>query len=110
MGLDVRVKDCKPIICPHCGERAGHTVIGEYDTGGKVWYPFLTEIGYYAPPGSGSTDDWYQKDMVLTPEQTHQLLTFVAAHDDELCNAHMIHALILSARAVGNNVAINADW
>ena len=114
MGLDVRVRAVKAIICHHCGERAGHDVIYEYYSGGNVWYPFLEKIGYYVPPEARVADDdgyhWYQKDMVLTAEQRHELLTFVDKHHEEIGNADFIHALIIGACAFKNDIAINADW
>lgn len=74
-----------------------------------MWYGFLESIGYYIPYEHRTEEnDWYGKDMILTEEQTKQLVDFVS--ENQPYNARNVKYLIASALLNGNKVIINADW
>lgn len=106
MGLDIRFKQKKRIICPKCGEIAGHHEVNSVGTGGRPWYPFLESIGYYNP--DSEEDEWYGKDMTLTQEQA--LRAFDFAKDEEVYNWHEVTSMIAVALCEKDDIAINADW
>lgn len=75
----------------------------------RMWYGFLESIGYYIPYQHRTEEnDWYGKDMILTEEQTEQLVDFVS--ENQPYNAWNVKCLIASALLNGNKVIINADW
>ena len=75
----------------------------------RMWYGFLESIGYYIPYEHRTEEnDWYGKDMILTEEQTKQLVDFVS--ENQPYNAWNVKCLIASALLNGNKVIINADW
>lgn len=109
MGLDVTVKWKKNIVCPKCGEVVGHTVKDEVDSGGRVWYPILERFGYYVPYDQRTEEnDWYGKDMILTPEQVKEVHQFLKEND--VYSGDEIIQLIASATFENDPVAISADW
>ena len=109
MGLSVYVIHVKDLVCPKCGEVVDIISMEEVDSGGRIWYPFLEEIGYYVPYYQQTEeDDWYGKDMVLTEAQTKQLAEFVSRYQPY--NDLYVEELVAMALLHGNNVVINADW
>lgn len=106
MSLDITFKHKERIICPKCGELAGHREVNSVGTGGRAWYPFLESIGYYVP--NSDKDEWYGKDMILTKEQAQRAFEF--AHDEELYNWHEVTGMIAYALCKKDDIAINADW
>jgi hypothetical protein len=109
MGLDVSVIRKKDLVCPKCGEVVSTINMDDVDSGGRVWYPFLEEIGYYVPYDQRTEEnDWYGKDMKLTEQQTDKLYEFVKKNYP-LCS-NEIMGLIALARMEGQDVIINADW
>lgn len=109
MSLDISFTQRRKNICPHCGEITGYTDVDTIDSGGRVWYPFLEEIGYYIPYEQRTEEnDWYGKDMVLTKEQTDRAYKFVI--DNEMYNWFAIRELIATALLEDDAVVVNADW
>ena len=109
MGLDVSVIRRKDLICPKCGEVVDTVSMEEVDSGGRVWYPFLEEVGYYVSYDKRTEEnDWYGKDMKLTKQQADKLYKFVKKnrplYSDEIME------LVASAQLEGQDVIINADW
>lgn len=75
----------------------------------RMWCGFLESIGYYILYEHRTEEnDWYGKDMILTEEQTKQLVDFVS--ENQLYNARNVKCMIASALLNGNKVIINADW
>lgn len=108
MGLDVSVIRRKDLICPKCGEVVDTISMEEVDSGGRIWYPFLEEIGYYIPYDKRTEEnDWYGKDMKLTKQQTDKLYKFVKKNRP-FCSDEIME-LVTSARLEGQDVVINAD-
>ena len=109
MSLDITIKERKEFRCPDCGRLVTTQDIDAECSGGRVWYDFLEQIGYYVPYENRTEEnDWYGKDMVLTEEQAKQLAQFVS--DDKPCNDRDIECLVERALMRGNKVVINADW
>lgn len=109
MGLDVSVIRKKDLVCPKCGEVVDTISMEEIDSGGRIWYPFLEEIGYYIPYDKRvEENDWYGKDMKLTKQQADKLYEFVKKDNPFRCDEIM--ELIALARMEGQDVVINADW
>ena len=106
MSLDIRIIERKPIICPECGEVAGHVYVRKAESGGRAWYPILEEFDYYR---AGDMNlDWYGKNMVLTADQADRLQRFMV--QTPLYNKSAALEVITSAICDGNDVIINADW
>lgn len=109
MGLDIRITRRKAIICPHCGKVVGYDIVGDCDSGGRAWYPFLESIGYYVSYEERTEEnDWYGKDKVLTEEQALELHKFVTEH--ELYNTYELPAMIATAILADDQIVVNADW
>lgn len=109
MGLDVSVIRRKDLICPKCGEVVDTISMDEIDSGGRIWYPFLEEIGYYVSYDKRTEEnDWYGKDMKLTKQQADKLYEFVKKNKPLYSDEIM--SLIAFAQMEGQDVAINADW
>lgn len=109
MSLDITIKERKEFRCPDCGRLVTTLDIGEERSGGRVWYNFLEQIGYYVPCGKRTEEnDWYGEDMVLTEEQEKQLADFVS--DNLPYQWVAINNLIASAMLHGNKVVINSSW
>ena len=109
MSLDITIKERKEFRCPDCGRLVTTQDVGAEDSGGRVWYNFLEQIGYYVPYEKRTEEnDWYGKDMALTEEQAKQLADFVS--DNLPYQWVAINNLIASAMLHGNKVVINADW
>ena len=109
MSLDITIKERKEFRCPDCGCLVTTQDIGAECSGGRVWYNFLEQIGYYVPYEKRTKEnDWYGLDMVLSEEQAHQLIRFVL--DYQPTEYDKIEHLVERALARGNKVVINADW
>lgn len=109
MGLDVSIIRRKDLICPKCGEVVDTISVEEVDSGGRIWYPFLEEIGYYVPYDKRAEEnDWYGKDMRLTNQQVDKLYKFVKKNEPLYFDEIM--GLVAVARLEGQDVIINADW
>lgn len=109
MGLDITFTRRNKTVCPKCGEIVGHIDLASAHSSGRVWYPILEQFGYYVPYDQRTEEnDWYGKDMELTPEQTYELFQFVRGHD--VYNEHEVYGLIAVARCEDNILVINADW
>ena len=106
MSLDIRISQRKKVICPKCGEVAGHTEVRAADSSGSRWYTPLERFGYYQR--SDAMYDGYGKDMVLTREQADYMYQFVKKTD--VYNQYEILGMIASALYEGDDVVINADW
>ena len=106
MSLNITFKQKKRIVCPKCGEIAGHHEVNSVDTGGRLWYPFLESIDYYVP--NTEKDEWHGKDMTLTKEQALRAYDF--AKDEEVYNRHEVVGMIAVALCKQDDIAINADW
>lgn len=110
MSLDVRVFARVTQTCPHCGEVVGIKDYDHVDSGGRVWYPILEELGYYVPYEKRTEEnDWYGKDMELTREQAEKVYRFVRKHGD-LYHAVEIQGLIAMSTFEYVTIVINADW
>ena len=109
MSLDITIKERKEFRCPDCGRLVTTKDIGAECSGGRVWYNFLEQIGYYVPYEKRTEEnDWYGEDMVLTEEQAKQLADFVS---DFIPYGYAdIENLVARALMRGNKVVINADW
>lgn len=106
MGLDIRITERKKNRCPHCGQIANYTDIEQAESSGRVWYEFLTSIGYYVP--NAENNEWYAKDMVLTKEQILELYKFAYIH--MVYNFSEILRLIALANIEEYDIVVNADW
>ena len=110
MSLDIRFTVKRDIICPHCGMVVKTEDGYSAESGGRGWYPILTDLGYYVPYDKRTgANDWYGKDMVLTDEQLDKVYCFVKKLSD-LYSAADILGLIAMARYEKCSVAVNADW
>ena len=109
MSLDITIKERKEFRCPDCGRLVTTRDIYAECSGGKNWYNFLEQIGYYVPyENRAKENDWYGEDMVLSEEQAKQLADFVS--DNQPYNAVDIQWLVAVTLLHGNKVVINADW
>ena len=109
MSLDITIKERKELRCPDCGRLVTAHDIGAECSGGRVWYDFLEQIGYYVPYEKRTEEnDWYGEDMVLTEEQAYKLADFVSEKNPY--NAVDIKWLVAVTLLHGNKVVINADW
>ncbi len=109
MGLDITIKERKEFRCQDCGRLVTTQDIKSEDSSGRVWYPFLEEIGYYVPYDQRTEEnDWHGKDMVLTEAQAKQLAEFVSRNQPY--NDLNVENLVAMALMRGNKVVINAGW
>lgn len=110
MSLDINFKVEEAIRCQHCGEIVEWRTVSCTESGGKLWYAFLEDIGYYT-----DTDDdeerikWYGKDMVLTDEQVKNLAIF--ARKNRPYNYLDVIGMAGTHIAIENSrVVVNANW
>ena len=109
MSLDITFTRRKKIVCPKCGEVVGHNDLDTVDSGGRLWFPFLEQIGYYVPYDKRTEEnDWYGKDMVLTAEQAKYAYTFV--QEEDVYYGIEIATLIAVAQLEKDDIVVNADW
>ena len=109
MSLDITFTMRQNTVCPKCGEIIGHMDVDSAHSGGRAWYPFLEEIGYYVPYEQRTEEnDWYGKDMVLTAEQTESAYKFVKKK--ELFEGYAVRMLIATAILEKATIVVNADW
>lgn len=110
MGLDIRFKTQKPVICPHCGEVVSYETIDEVNSGGRVWYDFLEDIGYYVPSEkqTNETPGKYSEDMKLSTNQIKILRKFLKMHD--IYEHRSIDCMALRSLVDKQNMIVNADW
>lgn len=109
MSLDITIKEQKEIRCPDCGKVVAYQDVAAEDSGGSAWYDFLERVGYYVPAEKRTEEnDWYGKDMLLTPEQARQLIGYAAPQ--LVYNYRAVVNLVAGALTRGNHIAINADW
>ena len=110
MGLDIRFKEEKDVLCPHCGKHIDFKTEDEIDSGGRGWYPFLESIGYYVPWNERTEEnDWYAEDMVLTDDQMMEAYVFLEKNCG-LYNATEIRHMLADAMMSKNHIVVNADW
>ena len=109
MSLDITIKERKEFRCPDCGRLVTTQDIDAVSSGGREWYDFLQDVGYYVeddnPP---EENDWYGRDMELAEEQAKRLADFVSEYQPYY--AKSIYGLVARALLHGNKVVINADW
>lgn len=111
MGLDIEFKENQPVLCPHCGQFVKVETISQEGSSGRNWYPILESLGYYVPYDQRTDEnDWYGKDMTLSPEQTKELYKYVKENVGDLYYGESVFGLIARAMVEGNEVVINADW
>jgi hypothetical protein len=111
VSLDIDFYETQPVVCPHCGQTIKMETIDCANSGGRGWYPILESLGYYVPYEKRTEDnDWYCKNMTLTPEQTKEVYKYVKEHLFELYNAMSVMSLIARATLEGTTVVINANW
>lgn len=109
MGLDITVMERKDVRCPHCGEVITKVDVASTDSGGRVWYEFLENIGYCVPYGKRTEEkDWNCLDMVLDNEQAKQLADY--AVKKEVYNWDGVESVVATALMHENKVVINANW
>ena len=110
MGLDIRFKMQKPIVCPHCGEIVDYQTVDEVNSDGRIWYEFLEDIGYYVPneKQTDETPGKYSEDMVLSIDQIKTLRNFLKTHDIYECK--YVDCMALKALVDEQNMVVNADW
>lgn len=109
MGLDITVKECKDVFCPHCGCIVKSEDISSADSSGRKWYYFLENLGYYVPYEKRTAkNDWYGKDMVLNNNQAKQLADY--ATKEQVYNYEGVRNIVARALTYGNKIVINADW
>lgn len=109
MSLDITIKEQKEIRCPDCGKVLAYQDVAAEDSGGSAWYDFLERVGYYVPTEKRTEkDDWYGKDMLLTPEQARQLAVHAVRY--KVYNYRAVNRFVVEAQMQGNRIAINADW
>ena len=106
MSLDIMVSQVRRVICPHCGEVTGTEVVWEIDS---AWYPFLESIGYYVPYDLRTEEnDWYGKNMELTPEQAKELYRFLKTNG--VHNNYYMGSMVSRALLEGDPIVVNANW
>lgn len=111
MSLDIDFYEQQPVVCPHCGETVKMETIAQECSSGRGWYPILESLGYYVPYEQRTEEnDWYGKDMVLTPEQTKEVYKFVKENESDLYYGSTILGLLARAILDGTTVVINANW
>ncbi len=110
MELNIRFKTQSPIICPHCGEIVDYKTIEEVNSGGRVWYDFLEDIGYYVPDEkqSNETPGKYGEDMALSTDQIKTLRKFLKTHN--IYEHRDIDCMALKALVDEQSMIVNADW
>lgn len=112
MGLDITIYEKESVICPHCGTIVKYDTVDEVISGGKDWYDFLENIGYYIPYGKQSDKEavtsWYGRDMILTFEQATNMVKFARQH--KVYNYYEIEQLVRDTKLEGHSIVINADW
>lgn len=110
MSLDIRFKTQTPIICPHCGEVASYETIDEVSSGGRVWYDFLEDIGYYVSDEKQANEvpSKYGEDMILSIGQIKTLRKFLKTHD--IYEYRDIDCMALKALIDEQKLIVNADW
>ena len=110
MSLDITFTSRSNVICPHCKKVVGTEDVYSVNSGGRSWYEFLEELGYYVPYEERTEEnDWYGKDMVLTKKQAEQMYAFLKRHTG-VYNQEKILGLIATTLFDENMVVINADW
>ena len=110
MSLDIRFKEIRPVLCPHCGQLVTLEEVSSVSSGGRDWYPILEKIGYYVSYEQRTEEnDWYGKDMALDREQTEEVYQYIKKHTD-LYEGREIAMLIAEALLEGYTVVVNADW
>lgn len=109
MGLDITIYEQEPVICPCCGTIVKYDSVDEVFSGGREWYEYLENIGYYIPYEKRTKDsEWYGKDMQLTGDQASELVGCATKH--KVYNYDEIQQLVYNAKIEGHTVTINADW
>ena len=109
MSLDIYVSHVRQVTCLHCGKVTGTEVVHTQESDGRSWYPFLESIGYYVPYDRRTEgNNWYGKDMELTPKQAKELYQFLK--DTEVYNNYELGGLVSRALLDGDTVVVNADW
>lgn len=109
MGLDITIKEAEEVHCPDCGRLVTTKEVDEVYSGGRIWYEFLEDLGYYVPyDRRDETNDWYGEDMMLDAVQVQYLLKFVTVQEPIACTD--IEQLVAHAIGQNNRVVINADW
>lgn len=109
MGLDITFTHRKTIYCPKCGEVVINCDEDQAGSSGRVWYELLESLGYYVPYDKVTEENnWYGKDMVLTPEQVDEVYQFLKKND--VYYGDTIMRLITTATYEDDLVVINADW
>ena len=110
MSVDVTFRTQEKVCCPHCGFVVSTEDSGVAECSGRGWYPLLEELGYYVPWDQRTEENnWYGKDMELTPEQTLAAHRFIKKHPD-LYGGDEARALLADALLEDLVVTINADW
>ena len=110
MSLDVQFAIRKNVICPHCGKLVKVEQEDYVGSGGRGWYPILKDLGYYVPYKERTEEnDWYGKDMVLTPEQLDMVYQFIKKNPD-LYEASFLLGFMAMALHEKLTVVVNADW
>lgn len=109
MSLDITIKLQKEHRCPDCGKLVFLETVHEVESGGKEWYEFLTDVGYYVTYNTNyGNADWYGEDMVLPEQAVKNLLAFI--YRVQPYHYDLIIGLINEARTHGLRVVINANW
>lgn len=112
MGLNITIYEKEPVICPCCKAIVKYDTVDEVISGGKNWYDFLENIGYYIPYEKQSDKEaiksWYGKDMELSLEQATNMVEFARQH--KVYNYYEIEQLIRDTKLEGHSIVINADW
>lgn len=110
MGLDIHFKAQSPIVCPHCGEIVDYKTTEEVNSGGRVWYNFLENIGYYVSDEEEMNGKFskYGEDMVLSINQIKILRKFLKVQD--IYEKRDIDCMALKALKGGQSIIVNADW
>jgi hypothetical protein len=110
MGLNISFKLKQKVTHWRSGDLIKYIDVDCVESEGRVWYPFLEEIGYYIPHELLTEENnWYGKDMTLSTEQIMNAWKFVTSNP--IYQRNIIRSLL--AEAIVNDdltVAINADW
>lgn len=111
MGLDIYFTKRKNIVCPRCGELVTTEDVRIVGSSGRTWYPILESLGYYVPHDQRTEENnWYDKDMCLTTEQTREVYKYVKEHFDDLYCGDEVLGLIATTLVDENVLVINASW
>lgn len=111
MSLDIYFKATHKMLCPNCKTHVTSEVIDEVGSSGKVWYDILESLGYYVPYDQLTEEnDWYGKDMTLTPTQAKEVYQYVKKNFYDVYYGDEVLGLLVRAIVEEHDIVVNANW